>query len=96
MTGEEINLKEIERKAWKSFFQDGILEQGVIDKNSIGAEKSETLYHRLIKDYGADFGRHFLNSMSKLLNEFISMKGFSYSLEELDLSPETHISTMHR
>ena len=42
--------------------RDGILEKGVIDKNSIGAEKSESLYHRIIKDYGTDVGRKFLNS----------------------------------
>jgi len=70
--------------------RNGILEKGVIDKNSIGAEKSESLYHRIIKDYGTDVGRIFLNSLSKLLNAFISMKGFTYSLDELDLSEKTH------
>ena len=65
--------------------KDGILERGVIDKNSIGAEKSESLYHRIVKDYGTEAGRKFLNSISKLLNEFITMRGFTYSLDELDL-----------
>lgn len=66
--------------------KNGILERGVIDKNSIGAEKSESLYHRIVKDYGTEVGRKFLNSTSRLLNEFISMKGFTYSLDELELS----------
>ena len=66
--------------------KNGVLERGVIDKNSIGAEKSESLYHRIIKDYGTEAGRQFLNSTSRLFTEFISMRGFTYSLDELDLS----------
>ncbi|UCH01877.1 MAG: DNA-directed RNA polymerase subunit A' [Candidatus Bathyarchaeota archaeon] len=66
--------------------KNGVLERGVIDKSSIGAEKSESLYHRIVKDYGTESGRKFLNSMCKLLTEFITMKGFTYSLDELDLS----------
>lgn len=63
----------------------GELRRGVIDKNSIGAERAEGIYHRLVKDYGTDFGRSFLNSICRLLNEFIVMRGFSFSLSELDL-----------
>jgi DNA-directed RNA polymerase subunit A' len=66
--------------------KNGILERGVIDKNSIGAERSESLYHRIVKDYGTDAARQFLNTTSRLLTEFVSMKGFSYSLDELDLN----------
>jgi len=68
--------------------KNGTLLSGVIDKNSIGAEKSETLLHRIIKDYGTDAGRSFLNEISHLLTRFISMKGFSYSYDELELSPD--------
>jgi DNA-directed RNA polymerase subunit A' len=68
---------------------DGILEHGIIDKNSIGAEKSDSVYHRIVKDFGSEVGRDFLNAISRLLNEFISMKGFTYSLDELDLSNQT-------
>ncbi len=66
--------------------KNGILERGVIDKNSIGAEKSDTLYHRIVKDYGTEAARQFLNSITRLLTSFISSKGFTYSLDELDLS----------
>ena len=68
--------------------KNGKLISGVIDKNSIGAEKSESILHRLIKDYGTEAGRAFLNRISKLLTRFITMRGFSYSYDELDLSPE--------
>jgi len=68
--------------------KNGKLISGVIDKNSIGAEKSESILHRLIKDYGTETGRRFLNKISKLLTRFITMRGFSFSYEELNLSPE--------
>jgi len=66
--------------------KDGELVSGVVDKNSIGAERSESLYHRIVKDYGTEVGRKFLNSICRLLTAFITMKGFTFSLDELDLS----------
>jgi len=64
----------------------GRLRTGVIDKNSIGAEKAGTIFHRIIKDYGTDVGHDFLNSICRLINEFLSLKGFTYSLDELEIS----------
>jgi DNA-directed RNA polymerase subunit A' len=68
--------------------KNGVLIKGVIDKNSIGAEKSESLLHRIIKDYGTEAGRKFLNQISHFLTRFMTMRGFTYSFEELDLSVE--------
>ncbi len=67
--------------------KNGKLLSGVIDRNSIGAEKSESLLHRIIKDYGTDAGREFLNRISRLLAQFVSIRGLSYSYDELDLTP---------
>ncbi len=66
----------------------GELISGVIDRRSIGAEQSESLLHRIIKDYGAQAGREFLNRITRLLKLFITMKGFTYSYDELVLSPK--------
>jgi len=66
--------------------KNGTLISGIIDKNSIGAEKSESLLHRIIKDYGPETGRLFLNKISHLLTRFITLRGFSYSYDELDLT----------
>ena len=66
--------------------KNGTLINGAIDRNSIGAEKSESLLHRIIKDYGTDAGREFLNRISRLLAKFVSMRGLSYSYSELELS----------
>src|SRR5207247_144361 len=62
---------------------DGVLEQGVIDKASIGAEKSESLFHRIVKDYGAEEARRFLNAVTRLLDRFMLLRGFTYAMDEL-------------
>jgi len=70
--------------------KEGVLKSGVIDRNAIGAEQSETLLHRIIKDYGAAVGREFLNRVCRLLNLFMTMRGFTYSFDELELSRSVH------
>jgi len=67
--------------------KNGELTSGVIDRRSIGAEQSESLLHRIIKDYGAQAGREFLNKITRMLKLYISMRGFTYSYDELVLSP---------
>ncbi len=66
--------------------KDGVLKSGVIDRSSIGAEQSESLLHQIIKDYGSSEGRRFLNQISQLLKFFMTMRGFTYSFDELELS----------
>jgi len=66
--------------------KDGVLKCGLIDRRSIGAEQSESLLHRIIKDYGFQAGREFLNRICQLLKVFISMRGFTFSYDELELS----------
>jgi DNA-directed RNA polymerase subunit A' len=65
--------------------QNGELKTGVIDKNSIGAERPDTIFHRVIKDYGTDVGHDFLNGVSRLINGFLTLTGFTYSYDELTL-----------
>ena len=67
--------------------KDGVLKCGVIDRRSIGAEQSESLLHRIIKDYGTQAGRVFLNRICQLLKLFMTMRGFTFSFDELELSP---------
>src|SRR5881409_4056550 len=68
--------------------KDGVLEQGVIDKASIGAEKSESLWHRIVKDFGAEDARTFLNAVTRLLDRFMVLRGFTYAFDELEI-PDT-------
>jgi DNA-directed RNA polymerase subunit A' len=66
--------------------KDGVLKCGIIDRRSIGAEQSDSILHRIIKDYGSQAGRKFLNDVCQLLKVFISMRGFTFSYDELELS----------
>ena len=66
--------------------KNGKLIKGIIDKASIGAEKSESLFHRIVKDYEPNYGKQFLDSISKVLDRFITLRGFTYSLDELEVS----------
>ncbi len=68
--------------------RNGQLVSGIIDRKSIGSEQSESLLHRIIKDYGTQAGRQFLNNITRLLKLFISMRGFSYTYDQLVLSPK--------
>ncbi len=69
--------------------KDGTLKTGVIDRAAIGAEQSESLLHRIIKDYGSAVGREFLNHICRLLNMFMTVRGFTYSYDELELPAPT-------
>ncbi len=68
--------------------KNGELISGVIDRRSIGAEQSESLLHRIIKEYGSKAAREFLNKITRLLKLFLTMRGFTYSYDELVLSPK--------
>ena len=52
--------------------KDGVLKCGLIDRRSIGAEQSESILHRIIKDYGSKAGRIFLNNICQLLKIFVN------------------------
>ncbi len=65
--------------------KDGVLKTGVMDRAAIGAEQSESLLHRIIKDYGSATGRIFLNRVCRLLNMFMTLRGFTYSYDEMEL-----------
>ncbi|MEM3050845.1 MAG: DNA-directed RNA polymerase subunit A' [Candidatus Bathyarchaeia archaeon] len=68
--------------------KNGELVSGIIDRRAIGAEQSESLLHRIIKDYGTQAGREFLNKVTRMLKTFITMRGFTYSYDQLVLSPK--------
>ena len=61
----------------------GELISGVIDKTSIGAEEPESVLHRIVKDYGNETGKIFLNSILIMVKQFITHYGFSYGFGDL-------------
>jgi len=68
--------------------RNGELLSGVIDKASIGAEEPDSVLHRIVKDYGNDVARKFLDSILVMLKTFITFRGFSYGYSDLWLEPE--------
>ena len=70
--------------------QEGKLKTGVIDKATIGAEKPDTIFHRIIKDYGTDIGQQFLNGICRLINGFLTLHGFTFSFDELEIGDVVH------
>ncbi|MGI0092388.1 MAG: DNA-directed RNA polymerase subunit A', partial [Nitrososphaerales archaeon] len=65
--------------------KNGTLLSGVIDRAAIGAEESDSILHRIAKDYSTDEARNFLNSILRVLKAFITRSGFSYGFDELEL-----------
>ena len=75
--------------------RNGQLIKGVIDENAIGAQHPESMFHRIVKDYGPDKAREFLDAITKLLLEFISMKGFTMGVDDVEL-PEDVLERIDR
>lgn len=67
--------------------KDGKLVQGVMDEKSFGAFAGELL-DRLVKDYGTDTARKFLDKVTKLVIQVISTRGFSTGSDDEDLPRE--------
>ncbi|MEM1937716.1 MAG: DNA-directed RNA polymerase subunit A' [Candidatus Caldarchaeum sp.] len=70
--------------------KNGVLVSGVIDKSSVGVEKANSILHRLARDYGPETAREFLDKVVRLANTFIEMRGFSFSIDDLQVPEEIH------
>ncbi|MEN3035494.1 MAG: DNA-directed RNA polymerase subunit A' [Candidatus Methanosuratincola sp.] len=68
--------------------RDGKLIKGVIDKKSIGAGQPESVLHRLIKDYGTDAGRDYIDRAFKLFLAYIDSRGLTIGLDDEELPAE--------
>lgn len=60
---------------------------GVMDEKSFGAFAGELL-DRIVKDYGADAARQFLDKVTRLVVQFITARGFSTGIDDEDLPTE--------
>ncbi len=71
--------------------KDGKLLFGVVDKKTFGAGVSNTLFHRIVKEYGTKKAREFMDSIGRLLISAITRRGFSVGLNDMDLSREARL-----
>jgi DNA-directed RNA polymerase subunit A' len=65
----------------------GLLKQGTIDENSIGAFKGKIL-DRIIRDHGMDAGRDFIDNVTKMGITCITLFGFTTSIDDEDIPEE--------
>jgi len=67
--------------------EDGVLKSGVIDKKACGTFSGKLLDH-IIREYGADEAREFLESATRLAIAVLMRKGFTAGIREFDVPPE--------
>lgn len=76
---------EYDKEEAEIIIKNGEIVSGVIDKASIGAEKADTILHRIIKKYGPEEGHKFISSFEKMVKEFLLLRGFSFSYRDVSL-----------
>ncbi len=65
----------------------GVLLQGTIDENSIGAFKGKVL-DRIIRYHGIDAGREFIDNVTRMGIASITLIGFTTSIDDEDIPEE--------
>lgn len=68
--------------------RDGVLLEGVLDKSAIGREEPESLIHWLIKEFGEDLGREFMDRVYKMFIRMGEKFGFTMGYSHLTLPHE--------
>ncbi len=66
----------------------GIFLEGVLDKASIGAEQPESLLHWIVKEYGEDIARLFLDRVYRMFLRYAEKYGFTMGYTHLLLPQE--------
>lgn len=77
--------------------RDGKLLCGTIDGRGISAFKGKIL-DKIVRDYGSDKGREFIDNVTKLTIAAISLRGFTTGIDDEDIpdAAKTHIATVLR
>jgi DNA-directed RNA polymerase subunit A' len=61
------------------------LVSGIIDKKAFGAEVPDSVLHRILKEYGANVTKNFLDSVTRMLTTNITLRGFSMGASDIDV-----------
>ncbi|MHA1733004.1 MAG: DNA-directed RNA polymerase subunit A' [Promethearchaeota archaeon] len=73
--------------------RNGQLLSGVIDKKTIGAMQSNSILHRVVKEYGNQRGREFLDDIGNMLLLLINFNGLTMGLDEVAI-PQTALDNL--
>ncbi|MHA1237808.1 MAG: DNA-directed RNA polymerase subunit A' [Candidatus Odinarchaeia archaeon] len=71
--------------------RDGKLLFGVVDKKAFGAGQPDSIFHRIVKDYGSNEARRFLDSVTRMLIQYISKLGFTMGIDDIELEREAEL-----
>jgi len=65
--------------------KNGVLKSGVIDDNALG-EKKGKLINRIMRQYGPQVTRDFIDKLSRLALKYLTSEGFSISIDDVTTS----------
>jgi DNA-directed RNA polymerase subunit A' len=65
--------------------KNGKMLSGVIDKNSFGEGRATSILQRIIRDYGPNRGRQFLDDAVQMLLWVITINGLTMGIDEVDV-----------
>lgn len=68
----------------------GYMATGVLDKKSIGAEQVDSLWHVIVKRYGNEYARKWIDSTLRTILRFLDLRGFTMGIDSLEMPPESH------
>lgn len=72
-----------EKEERETLVWDGELRKGILDKRSIGAEKTENITQKVVERWGYEKGREFLNRLGASILKFLTDRGFSITLWDI-------------
>jgi len=68
----------------------GYMATGVLDKKSIGAEQVDSLWHVIVKRYGNEFARKWIDSTLSMLLRYLDLRGFTMAMDSLYMPKEAY------
>ncbi len=68
----------------------GYMATGVIDKKSIGAEQVNSLWHVIVKRYGNEYARKWIDSVLRMLLRYLDLRGFTMGLDSLVMPEDAY------
>ncbi len=75
---------------WDSYIlvKKGMLLFGVLDKKAIGSQEPESLLHFLVREYGDETGRRFIDNVFRMFLRALEKRGFTMSYDDIEIPEE--------
>ncbi|MDH5702734.1 MAG: DNA-directed RNA polymerase subunit A' [Aigarchaeota archaeon] len=70
--------------------KNGQLLAGVIDRNAIGVERTNSILHRIALEYGFSAAKSFLDKVSRMATTYLGVRGFTFSLSDVHVPERTY------